>query len=190
MSKNQLLEKRHETKLAWNEPWEARGPEGNELSVHVTIQATVHDCINLQRMTAKAEGRPTMGGDGEFLIDFMTTHGAWVVEKTIPRAEAEREIKMWKSNHDNQVRIKRAIASRPDLAERAPLVEKLMAEVAELQAKLEDNGPDRRISHPEWTQEEIAAIKALAEAKDMPPETILRQALRAYQLAANPPPNP
>jgi hypothetical protein len=42
------------------------------------------------------------------------------------RAEVERD--MWKSNHDNQVEIKRIIAARPDLKERAPMVEKLMAE--------------------------------------------------------------
>lgn len=40
----------------------------------------------------------------------------------------EREVTAWKANHDNQVALKRIIASRPDLKERAPLVEKLMAE--------------------------------------------------------------
>lgn len=35
---------------------------------------------------------------------------------------------MWKSNHDNQVAIKRIISERPDLKEKAPLVEKLAAD--------------------------------------------------------------
>lgn len=40
----------------------------------------------------------------------------------------------WKSNHDNQVAIKRVIAARPDLKDRAPMVEKLMAERNRAQA--------------------------------------------------------
>jgi len=40
----------------------------------------------------------------------------------------ERERNEWKANHDNQVELKRAIACRPDMAERAPMVEKLMSE--------------------------------------------------------------
>lgn len=42
------------------------------------------------------------------------------------RATVERD--MWKANHDNQVEIKRIIAARPDLKDRAPMVEKLMSE--------------------------------------------------------------
>ena len=40
----------------------------------------------------------------------------------------ERGRNEWKSNHDNQVELKRIIAARPDLAERAQMVEKLMKE--------------------------------------------------------------
>lgn len=46
----------------------------------------------------------------------------------------ERERNAWKANHDNQVAIKRIIAARPDLQERAPMVEKLMAERNRAQA--------------------------------------------------------
>ena len=46
----------------------------------------------------------------------------------------ERERDMWKANHDNQVAIKRIIAARPDLKDRAPMVEKLMAERNRAQA--------------------------------------------------------
>ena len=48
--------------------------------------------------------------------------------------QVERERDMWKANHDNQVAIKRIIAARPDLKERAPMVEKLMAERNRAQA--------------------------------------------------------
>ena len=52
----------------------------------------------------------------------------WAVESTRAKAEAE----MWKSNHDNQVELKRIISERPDLAERATLVEKLIKHRDEL----------------------------------------------------------
>lgn len=42
------------------------------------------------------------------------------------RAQVERD--HWKMNHDHQVEIKRIIKTRPDLAERAPMVEKMMEE--------------------------------------------------------------
>jgi hypothetical protein len=53
-----------------------------------------------------------------------TEHGV----EYVTRADAEREIEAWKANHDNQVELKRIIAARPDLAERAPMVERLVSE--------------------------------------------------------------
>jgi hypothetical protein len=80
-----LLESRHETMLQWCEPWPACGPQGNDLDAHIILRATVHDCINMQRRVAKAAGRPTMGDDGNHLLDFMAIHWTRVVE-----ANAER----------------------------------------------------------------------------------------------------
>lgn len=40
----------------------------------------------------------------------------------------KRQRDEWKANHDNQVELKRIITSRPDLKERAPLVERLASE--------------------------------------------------------------
>lgn len=80
MSTDQLLEARHEAKLQWFEPWPACGPEGNELSAHISLQATVHDCINLARSVAKSKGLPTMCNYRELLLDFMAVHWAKVVE--------------------------------------------------------------------------------------------------------------
>ena len=71
-----LLESRHETMLQWCEPWPACGPEGNDLDAHVILRACVHDCINMQRILAKAAGRPTMGDDENHLLDFMAIHWA------------------------------------------------------------------------------------------------------------------
>ncbi len=48
--------------------------------------------------------------------------------------DANVEIRMWKANHGNQVAIKRAIMSRPDLKDRAVLVQELFAQIDKLQA--------------------------------------------------------
>lgn len=74
-----LLERRHVAVLEWCEPWPACGPEGNDLDAHVTLRATVHDCINLQRRVARSSGRPTVGDDENHLLDFMAVHTARVV---------------------------------------------------------------------------------------------------------------
>ena len=76
MTIEEMLERRHELKLAWNEPWPATGPEGNHVDAHVELRATVHDCVNLARSVAKQHGHPTMGRDAEFLGDFIAVHWA------------------------------------------------------------------------------------------------------------------
>jgi len=80
MTINEMLEKRHNVKLEWCEPWPACGPEGNDLDAHIILRATIHDCINLQRLVEKAAGRSTMGDDGKHLLEFMAIHWAHVVK--------------------------------------------------------------------------------------------------------------
>lgn len=75
-----LLERRHEVVLQWYEPYPACGPEGNDLDAHVTLRASVHDCINMQRLVARSLGRPTMGDDENHLLDFIAVNWAHVVE--------------------------------------------------------------------------------------------------------------
>jgi len=75
-----LLESRHTTILEWYEPWPSCGPDGNLLDADVTLRATVHDCINMQRETDKQNGRPITGDDSERLEDFIAIHWAEVVE--------------------------------------------------------------------------------------------------------------
>lgn len=79
MNIEDLLEHRHTYELEWHETWPATGPEGNDVYAAITLRATVHDCINLERSVAKAQGRPTMGNDSEFLQDFALVHWASVV---------------------------------------------------------------------------------------------------------------
>lgn len=50
------------------------------------------------------------------------------------RDEARKEAGMWKANHDNQVELKSIISKRGDLRDRAPRVEKLIAERDQLRA--------------------------------------------------------
>jgi hypothetical protein len=50
------------------------------------------------------------------------------------RDEARKEAAMWKANHDNQVELKSIISKRGDLKDRAPRVEKLIAERNQLRA--------------------------------------------------------
>lgn len=76
---NALLEARHTKFLQWCEPWPACGPEGNQLDAHIILRATIHDCINMQRLVARSCGRSTMGNDGPHLLDFIAVNWAKVV---------------------------------------------------------------------------------------------------------------
>ena len=80
MNLENLLEKRHEARVEWVEPWKACGPEGNALDAHVTISCTVHDAVNLQRSVAKQLGQSTMGRDSEHLAYFIAVHWAKPVD--------------------------------------------------------------------------------------------------------------
>ena len=83
LSIEEMLERRHELKLAWHEPWPATGPEGNPLDAHVECRATVHDCVNMARSAAKQHGLSTLGKDAEFLESFIAVHWAQpVIEST------------------------------------------------------------------------------------------------------------
>jgi len=87
----QMIETRHETMLEWHEPWEACGPEGNELTAYVTYRATVHDCINIERLHAKLRGHPSSGQDANFLLDFMAVNWAKVIPANEKDQRKERE---------------------------------------------------------------------------------------------------
>ena len=83
LSIEEMLERRHELKLAWHEPWPATAPQGDAIDAHVECRATVHDCVNLYRSTRKQLGKPAMGNDAEFLESFIAVHWAQpVIEST------------------------------------------------------------------------------------------------------------
>lgn len=76
LSMFQLVEQRHTVKLRWSEPWAACDSSGNKISADVEHQATVHHCINMQRLVAFNAGRQIRGNDEELLGDFMAVHWA------------------------------------------------------------------------------------------------------------------
>ena len=76
MEISEMLKKRHEVHLEWVVPWQSCGPEGNDLDACVYHRATVHDCINMARYSARENGRPTIGDDEEFLLDFIVVNWA------------------------------------------------------------------------------------------------------------------
>jgi len=57
----------------------------------------------------------------------------------------ERERNFWKDGHDNQVKLKQIISDRPDMKERAKLVEKLIKERDEWKDKHDAILKDRNI---------------------------------------------
>lgn len=63
--------------------------------------------------------------------------------------ELQREAVMWKCNHDNQVRVNRALRDRPDLGDRAKSVQALVDEITRLRA----------------TQVSLASVQTLLDSK-------------------------
>lgn len=75
-----LLNRRMEARLAWVEPWPAVAPQGGPIDAHVEMRATVHDCVNLQRVAWEAKGIPHQCRDKDLLLDFIAIHWATVIE--------------------------------------------------------------------------------------------------------------
>jgi hypothetical protein len=79
---DEMLEQRLTLYLEWHEPHPACGPEGNNLTAPVTLRATVHDCVNIARLRARAAGRPTQGNDADHLANFIAVNFAEPVKGT------------------------------------------------------------------------------------------------------------
>jgi hypothetical protein len=74
-----LLESRHEARLQWCEPWPARGPEDNALDAHIQLSASVHDCINMQRIVWSRRGEDHLCRDADLLADFIAIHWCKII---------------------------------------------------------------------------------------------------------------
>jgi len=69
------LENRHTTILQWDEPRRGKDAQGNEVTAHVTMRATVHDCINMARFAEDFAG-PTNTNEAELLNNFIAVNWA------------------------------------------------------------------------------------------------------------------
>ena len=74
-----LLEARHEARLEWHEPWPALGPQDNKIDAHITLSATVHDCVNLQRVKWHDHGTEHMLRDKDLLAEFIAINWATII---------------------------------------------------------------------------------------------------------------
>jgi hypothetical protein len=83
------------------------------------------------------------------------------------RDEARKEAAMWKANHDNQVELKSIISKRGDLKDRAPRVEKLIAERDQLRKRVAEL--ESALNHLEL--EDVGQIlrRAIAKTKEEQP---------------------
>jgi hypothetical protein len=78
----QILERREDLRLSWCEPWPASASDGAETHAHVTLTATVDDCIAMARYVHLAREKPLPTEDltDEVLLgDFVAVHWATVV---------------------------------------------------------------------------------------------------------------
>jgi len=82
--------------------------------------ARLNEVENLRARVAELEGK--------------SFHSQWHTAE-VKLLELRAEVAHWKTNHDNQVAIKREVLDRPDLGERAASVLALRAEVAALKAR-------------------------------------------------------
>jgi hypothetical protein len=76
----QLLEDRHRYWLEWSEPWPALGPQDNKIDAHITLSATVNDCVNLQRVKWHDHGSEHLGRDSDLLDEFIAINWTTVIE--------------------------------------------------------------------------------------------------------------
>jgi N-acetylmuramoyl-L-alanine amidase CwlA len=68
-------------------------------------------------------------------------NGDWCIADVCSRKSLDtlnKEIKKWKSNHDNQVKLKSILIQRPDLKDRANRMAKFIQENTELKTKLQE----------------------------------------------------
>lgn len=99
-------------------------------------------------------------------------------------AELELERDQWKANHDNQVELKRIIAARPDLKERAPMVEKLLAERNRAQAhSIRQHALIKQLQSG-TTKEMLAALLQRVKSGEEAPEDVAEYRHLAGEISA------
>lgn len=75
-----LLNNRHKWYLKWDEPYPAISKDGNSVDAHVTLCASIHDCINMSRLSAQSHiTYANEISDKDLLIHFISINWATVV---------------------------------------------------------------------------------------------------------------
>lgn len=77
-----LLKTPRITRLEWVEPRPACLSDGATTDAHVTLRASVHDCIRMQRLASKKNGLMYTRVTKDLLAEFMAVHWAWAVPGT------------------------------------------------------------------------------------------------------------
>jgi hypothetical protein len=80
---NQLLEHRHAAKLCYEQTWPGMSKDRSVVDAHITICATVHDCINRHRHTvfcSRGSQTALSATDRELLRDFITVNHAYLAD--------------------------------------------------------------------------------------------------------------
>jgi hypothetical protein len=123
--------------------------------------------MNDQRPTPETDAENAQFPMGGYTLDFCRK-----LERE--RDEAREESKMWKANHDNQVKLKSALMDRHDLGDRARKVVAL--------AKERDEAREReRVAIASWDEERQRALREgerVVEARELARE--LRDAFERF----------
>jgi hypothetical protein len=77
-----ILENRHNWRFRYFEPWQAIDSLGSELDAHVTVELSINDAINMERVAWAEKGIEHARMDRELMLDFMAVHGAVVISQT------------------------------------------------------------------------------------------------------------
>lgn len=80
MNAKDAVNRRHEVRLQWLEPWPGVDVEGKEVTAHILLQATVHDCINLQRAALRGRKNTVIISDEDLLINFVVANHAFIID--------------------------------------------------------------------------------------------------------------
>ena len=79
MKDNDMLEHRKTLRLRWFEPWPGLSRSRKPVDAHVTISATIDDCVNMQRMSEAKSHPKQRSKDKELLFHFIATRYAELV---------------------------------------------------------------------------------------------------------------
>lgn len=86
----ELLENRHDIYLKWVEPTVGKSVDSNIVTVHLTLEASVHDCINKYRYDHQCGAMKDCVALSEFIVvNWATCVDKYGDDETISHADLE-----------------------------------------------------------------------------------------------------